>query len=280
MSVIALVGAGGKMGCRIADNLKTTDHDVHYVEIAEQGVANLSRRGLSVTPLETALREVEAVILAVPDVAIRTVTARIVPQLPAGAMLIVLDPAAPYSGVLPDRADITYLVTHPCHPPVINDETDPEARRDFFGGIRAKQNVVCALMQGPESDYRKGERIVRQIFAPVVKVHRITVEQMAILEPAMAETVTATLMVAIREALDEAVRAGVPEEAARDFMLGHINANLGILFGLIDAEFSDGAKQAIARAKQVLLQPDWKKVFDIESIRQETKAITDGISRS
>ena len=96
----------------------------------------------------------------------------------------------------------------------------------------------------------------------------------------MAETVTATLMVAIREALDEAVRAGVPEEAARDFMLGHINANLGILFGLIDAEFSDGAKQAIARAKQVLLQPDWKKVFDIESIRQETKAITDGISRS
>ena len=38
---------------------------------------------------------------------------------------------------LPERADLTYFVTHPCHPPLFNDETDPAAKRDFFGGVAA-----------------------------------------------------------------------------------------------------------------------------------------------
>ncbi len=72
-----------------------------------------------------------------------------------------LDPAAPHGGELPEREDISYFVVHPCHPPVVNDETDPETRRDFFGGTKAKQNLVCALMQGPEEDYAQGEAMSR-----------------------------------------------------------------------------------------------------------------------
>ena len=122
-------------------------------------------------------------------------------------MVICLDPAAPYGGELPERPDISYFVTHPCHPPIVNDEVEPEARRDMFGG-RAKQHIVCALMQGPEGDYERGARIAQRMFAPVMQAHRVTVEQMAILEPALAETVVLTCMVVIREAVDEAIRRG------------------------------------------------------------------------
>ena len=159
------------------------------------------------------------------------IAGEVVPLMKPGAMLIGLDPAAPHAGVLPIREDLTYFFAHPCHPPVFNDETDPEARRDYFGGIKAKQNIVCALMQGPEADYARGEAIARAMYAPVMRSHRVTVEQMAILEPALVETTAATCITIIKEAMDEAIRRGVPAEAARDFLLGHINIELAIVFG-------------------------------------------------
>ena len=277
MTAIALFGAAGKIGTRIANRLKdATEYRTLYIEAGEAGEARLRARGFTPTPREEAVREADVVILAVPDTLIGTVAADVVPALKPGAMVICLDPAAPHGGELPEREDITYFVTHPCHPPVVNDEVDPEARRDFYGGIKARQNVVCALMQGPESDYAKGEQIVRKMFAPVMNVHRVTVEQMALLEPAMAETVTLTCMFVMREAMDEVVRRGVPAEAARDFLLGHININVGILFGYLDAQFSDGARLAVVRAKEHIFQPDWKQVFEPENVLNEVKAIVQG----
>ena len=73
-------------------------------------------------------------------------------------MVMMLDAAAPFAGHLPKRDDLVYFVTHPCHPPVFNDETDLDAKRDYFGGIAAKQHIVCSLMQGPDSAYALGER--------------------------------------------------------------------------------------------------------------------------
>ncbi|HLH02955.1 MAG TPA: phosphogluconate dehydrogenase C-terminal domain-containing protein [Bryobacteraceae bacterium] len=271
---IAVFGAGGKMGCRIAENLRRSEHNLLYVEISAAGIERLHARGLEITPHDQAVAAADIAILALPDALIGSIAPSIVSGLRSGAMVICLDPAAPYSGDLPERADITYFVTHPCHPPVVNDETDPEARRDFFGAIRARQNIVCALMQGPESDYAVGEAICREMFAPVMKAHRVTVEQMAILEPALSETVVATCMVVIKEAIDEAVERGVPEEAARDFILGHINIDIGILFGYVGSPFSDGALLAIERGKKFLLQPDWKRVFEPENVLGEIKAIT------
>ena len=38
---------------------------------------------------------------------------------------------------------------------------------DDVGGAAAKQHIVCALMQGPDSAYALGEKIGRTIYAPV-----------------------------------------------------------------------------------------------------------------
>ncbi len=149
-----------------------------------------------------------------------------------------------------------------------------DARRDFFGSGLAKQAIVCALMQGPESDYARGEELASRIFGPVLRSHRVTLEQMAMLEPVLTETVCATCLTVIREAMDEAIRLGVPPAAARDFLMGHINIELAILFDEIDWEFSAGAKQAIKDAEKILFQPDWKKVFEPEHIRESVLSIT------
>jgi hypothetical protein len=76
-----------------------------------------------------------------------------------GTMVVSSMPPLPHAGHLPERADITYFVTHPCHPPIFNDETDPAAKADHFGGIAAKQHIVNALMQGPEAHYALGEEV-------------------------------------------------------------------------------------------------------------------------
>jgi len=139
---VALMGAGGKMGCRITDNLsRNPDYTMFYVEISEAGIANLRQRSLSPTPQDEALAQAEVVILAVPDRLIGRIAHEIVPKLNRETMVIGLDPAAAYAGVMPERADITYFVSHPCHPPVFHDETTPEARTDWFGGVYAKQDI-------------------------------------------------------------------------------------------------------------------------------------------
>ena len=275
MATIVLLGAGGKMGCRIADNLMRLDeYRMRYVEIGEPGLARLRERGLEPTPLDEALTEADAVILAVPDNRIGPIARVIVPKLKPGTVVIGLDPAAPYSGMLPDREDIAYFIAHPCHPPVFNDECDPEARRDYFGGVKARQNIVCTLMQGRDEDYARGEAIARAMFAPVMKAHRVTVEQMAILEPVLVETTAATCITIIKEAMDEAIRRGVPAEAARDFLLGHINIELAIVFGEAGNPFSDGALKAIERARSIIFRPDWKRVFEPEDLRESIALIT------
>jgi hypothetical protein len=279
MTTIALFGAAGKMGMRITRRLKeTTRYTILYVESGEAGIERLRANGCKPSSLEEAVPQAEVVILAVPDKLLGFVSHDVVPRLKPGAMVICLDPAAPWGGELAQRSDISYFVCHPCHPPVVNDETDPEARLDFFGAIKAKQHVVAALMQGPEVDYARGEEVVRVIFAPVMNVYRVTVEQMAILEPALSETVVLTCMVIMTEAIEEAVKQGVPPEAARQFVLGHMNVNIGILFKYIDAQLSDGAKMAVARARSRLFQPDWKDIFKRENVMAEVKAITQGIT--
>ena len=279
MLKIALMGAGGKMGSRITDNIKDLPaYEVAYVEISEAGIANLSSRGLSTTPQAEALADADAIIMALPDKIIGRLAQDIVPAAKPGAMIIGLDPAAAYAEVLPIRDDLTYFVTHPCHPPLFHDEVTQEARTDWFGGIHAKQHIVCALHHGPEEDYAKGDAIARDIYAPVMNSYRVTVEQMAILEPALVETFSATLITAIREALDKAIEMGVPEEAAREFLFGHIRIELAILFDFAGFPFSDGAKLAIRNAYGKIFQPDWKEqIMSLPALKQSVAEITDSL---
>jgi hypothetical protein len=273
---IALFGAAGKMGSRISQALRdNAQYRLACVEVGAAARARLREQGLEPWPAEDAVRDADAVILAVPDVYIGSVAAQVVPGLKAGAMIVCLDPAAPYGGELPARDDVTYFVTHPCHPSLANKDLPREALEDYFGGV-APQALVCALMQGPEEDYARGEALVSDMFAPVSNVYRITVEQMALLEPAMAETVALTCLTVVKEAVDEVIARGVPAAAATDFILGHLNVSIAILFGLIDAEVSDGARLAVERAKTTIFQPDWKRVFEPADVMSQVKAITSG----
>ena len=78
---------------------------------------------------------------------------------------------------------------------------------------------------------------------------------MALLEPAMAETVGIALIMALREALEEVVKRGVPRAAAEDFLYGHIKVPLGIAFERVDFPFSDGAKLIAEFGRQRILRP-------------------------
>lgn len=275
MTVIALFGAGGKMGCRLSANLKDSIFEVRHVEVSEAGRSRLKDElSIDCVPVEMALLGADAVILAVPDVLVKKIASQIEVQLKPGVMVVTLDAAAPFAGHLPERSDLTYFVTHPCHPPIFNDEIEMAAKRDYFGGSAAQQHIVCALMQGPETAYALGEQIARQIYAPVLRSHRVTVDQMALLEPGLSETVIASLLDVMREAMDEVVARGVPKQAARDFLLGHLNILAAVTFGEIDGVFSDACNKAIQFGKPVLMRDDWKKVFEPAEIVASIKRIT------
>ncbi|TCS61521.1 coenzyme F420-dependent NADP oxidoreductase-like protein [Primorskyibacter sedentarius] len=275
MTKIALFGAGGKMGVRSARNLLNTDFDVAHVEISEAGQKRLKDEiGKDCVPAEEALKGAEVVLLAVPDTAIKAVSHAIIDKVDPGAVVICLDAAGPFAGHLPTREDVSYFITHPCHPPIFNDENTPEGRNDHFGGIAAKQGIVNALMQGPDEHYALGEAVGKAIYAPVIRSHRVTVDQMALLEPGLSETVCASLLLVMKDAMDEVVARGVPEAAARDFLLGHMNILAAVTFGHIDGVFSDACYKAIENGTPMLMKDDWKRVFEPEEIAASIQRIT------
>jgi hypothetical protein len=274
MTTVALIGAGGKMGRRITDNMKKQQaYRMLHVEIAPPAIVDLARRGVTPVAAGEAVPAADCIVFAVPDNRLPAISAEIVPLMRPGALAVCLDPAAPCAGRVHLRPDVACFVTHPCHPPVFNDETDLEAKRDFFGGVKAKQDIVCALLQGTEADYERGVALCRTLFAPVMNAFRITVEQMAILEPALAETTSAPAVMMIKEGLDEAIRRGVPAEAARAFLMGHVNIQLAITFGEIDTRYSDGALKMLREAQDKLFRPDWKRVFEPEDVRAQLESI-------
>ena len=275
---LTLLGAGGKMGCRVTDHLK--DHSGYrmlYVETGELGLANLRERGVSPTPRDEAVQAADAVILALPDRLLGRVAHEVVPMMRPSCLVITLDPAAAHAGELPARPDISYFVSHPCHPSVFDHFQTEAEINDFFGSTHARQAIVCALMQGPEEHYSLGERIACDFYAPVTRSHRVTVEQMAILEPAMSETCGIALVLALREVLEETVRRGVPRAAAEDFMYGHIKVELGIGFGRVGFPFSDGAKLIGEYGRRRIFADGWlRKLFEPQSVKDQVRMIVDG----
>lgn len=272
---IALVGAGGKMGCRLTDNfLKHSEYDVAYLEISPPCIEKLRERGVSTTPHEKAIPGADVVILAVPDVAIGKISDELIPAMKPGALVITLDPAAPLDGVIHMRDDLGYVIAHPCHPSVFNWEPTEKAFRDFYGGISAKQSIVVALMHGSEDHYKLGEKISQDMYAPIHHTHRITLEQMAMLEPAMVETLAQTCMEVVKEGYDRIVKQGVPEAAARDFVLGHLRIQIAVLFKEVNGTFSDAAYKISKRAKPILFRDNWQRIFEMDDIREQVRDIT------
>ena len=132
---IALLGAGGKMGCRITDNLKDSEYWVLYVEVSEAGIERLRQRGLSTTPQAEALGEADVVILALPDKLIGDLAPAIVTELKSGAIVVCLDPAAPF-------------IQNPADGP---DGDEPQSRRSHekSGDLRQQHVPAEALHASP-----------------------------------------------------------------------------------------------------------------------------------
>ncbi|HAX99560.1 MAG TPA: semialdehyde dehydrogenase [Candidatus Atribacteria bacterium] len=274
MKEIALMGAGGKMGQRIVTKLNVhPEYKVYCVEVDPNKIALLEKMGAEVTSQDEALKKADVVILAVPDRIIGQIAEEIIPKFKSQTLLVGLDPAAFFAKVVPIRQDIGYFVVHPCHPPLFGEETSPEALNDWFGGT-AKQDIVCALVHGSEKDYLTGEGLAKNMFSPVRKAHRITLEQMVLLEPALCETFTLSLVDAIREGFEEVVKMGVPPDAVLGFLWGHLRIELGIVFGMAGFPVSDGAKLAMQKGKELIFCPDWKeKIFDIKNIEKSVVEI-------
>jgi len=280
MTKVALLGAGGKMGVRLAQNLKPTRFEIDHVEVSEAGRKRLlDEVGVeAVTDGDNAISDADVVLMAVPDRLIGKIAHDFVDKLKPGAAVIVLDAAAPYAGEMPEREDVTYFCTHPCHPHILEVQETKEAQEDYFGGIAAPQGIVCALIQGPEEHYALCEEIAKIIYAPVARSHRCSLQDIAVLEPALSETVAATMSLALREATDRAVSLGVPEAAAHDFILGHLKIELAIAFGIFpEGKFSDGALMAIDKAKSVIFKEDWlDQVFSLEAVKRSVEEICAG----
>ncbi|WP_156252884.1 phosphogluconate dehydrogenase C-terminal domain-containing protein [Pseudactinotalea terrae] len=257
---IALIGAGGKMGFRAGDNLVETDHRVLWVESSETGQQALAAVGRTVAPGTEAVADADVVILAVPDRALGPVSRELVPHCTSGAIVLTLDPAAAYAGLLAERDDVVYASAHPCHPSVFLQRSTPEEWADTFGGIAAPQDAIASVESDRQQDRDNVEAVVRAIYAPVIDVHWVTLKQLAQLEPTLVETVACMIGGLLNEALQETVKLGVPEAAARSILLGH--TQVALANGLRgDNPFSDACLIAMDYGRESIIKDDWKKIF-------------------
>ncbi len=265
--VVSVVGAAGKMGSRVATKIPKAKYDVLFCEEGE-GKNKIFEMGVSPTEIIEAIPKSDLVVLAIPDSKIGEVSQIIVPSMKSNATMILLDPAAAYAGELITREDCCFVVMHPCHPSLFRDWNTPQERDDLFGGEASSQDIVIALIKGSETSFEIAKQICTEMFAPVGNVHRITVDQMALLEPAATEVIAATAVCIMKEAMNEAIKRGVPENAARAFMLGHIQVELAIIFGRIPGKFSDAADLAVELGRTLVFKSNWKDVFRQETLKK------------
>lgn len=275
---VTVIGAGGTAGSFIVDRLLKGNYNVLLCEKGE-GIKKLRERGFEPSEVEEAIPVSDVVIMAVPDDKIGEVSKAIVPMMKEDAIMILLDAAAAYIGDVYLRGDCTFIIAHPCHPQLFREYETPEAYRDFFGGV-AKQDIVIALLQGRSEKLEVAERICREIFAPVVNCYRLNVDQIAILEPIASEIVVGAASYLMRESLNEVVNLGVPEDAARSFLLGHIRILLAVLFGETHHRISKAAENAIRYGCDRILKPDWREVFDRKEMKNIIRRILYSFSDS
>ena len=67
MTKVAVLGAGGKMGYRVSNNLKGSSYDVSHIEVSEAGRNRLKELSITCVDADVALPQADVVILAIPD---------------------------------------------------------------------------------------------------------------------------------------------------------------------------------------------------------------------
>lgn len=280
MVAVTIMGAGGAMGRRITRSLINLEgYQLRFVEPAERGRQLMADEfGTTATELDEAVKGADVVVLAVPDRIVGPIAADLVPRMEPGCCLLSLDPAAAHAGRVPYRDDISYYVMHPTHPPLYDllAEEDPKARRDFWGGGLAHQALVWAKAWGDEDRAEMIHQLCRAMFAPISRSHRITVDQMALLEPAMSESVTNACLELMKQTRERVKQAGVPGGAVDDFFMGHLQIAISLIFDQLDWKLSEGAVKAAHEAQSVLFKDDWYRILDPAEVQRSTRSITGG----
>lgn len=262
LKTITVIGAGGKMGMRISANLQRSDYQVFYCENSPQAQAQISAQGREISDAASVVPLSDVVILAVPDIVLGKVSETVVPQMKRDAVLLTLDPAAAYANLIAQRDDIEYAVTHPCHPSVFLQRYTKEEHEDAFGGVAAIQHIAAAWENGSDAQRAELAKVINVMYGPVDQVHWVTVTQLAYLEPTLVETVACMVGAFMKEALDETVKhSGVPEEAAKAMLYGHIQIALAVAFRATNP-FSDACMIAMEYGREKIVKPDWKQIFD------------------
>lgn len=262
LKTLTVIGAGGKMGMRISANFQKSDYQVFYCENSSAAQQQVTQQGRELSDAASVVPLSDVVILAVPDIVLGKVSEAVVPQMKAGAVLLTLDPAAAYANLIFQRDDIEYAVAHPCHPSVFLERYTKEEHADAFGGIAAIQHVAAAYEAGSEAQRAELSKVISVMYGPVEQVHWVTVTQLAYLEPTLVETVACMVGAFMKEALDETVKhSGVPEEAAKAMLYGHIQIALAVAFRATNP-FSDACMIAMEYGREKIVKPDWKQIFD------------------
>ncbi|MXP52520.1 MULTISPECIES: phosphogluconate dehydrogenase C-terminal domain-containing protein [unclassified Pantoea] len=262
LKTITVIGAGGKMGMRISANFQKSDYQVFYVENSPKAQEQVTAQGRELSDAASVVPVSDVVILAVPDIVLGKVSEGVVPQMKAGAILLTLDPAAAYANLIAHRDGIEYAVAHPCHPSVFLERYTKEEHADAFGGIAAVQHVAASYETGTDAQKAELSKVISVMYGPVEEVHWVTVTQLAYLEPTLVETVACMVGAFMKEALDETVKhSGVPEEAAKAMLYGHIQIALAVAFRATNP-FSDACMIAMEYGREKIVKPDWKQIFD------------------
>ena len=263
--VVSVIGAAGKMGTRVTNNLAKHPDDVEllFCEASEAGIASIKARGFSTVPAEVAVPKSDIVVLAVPDVIIKKVSVGIVGMMTPGSTLIILDPAAAVAKELELRDDCSFVVSHPCHPSYFMDQDTPEARHDYFGGIAGKQDIVMAKIQGDDKNFDNARKISEWMFAPVANSYVMGIRDIAFLEPTLVEILGASTLYAMAETVNEAERRGISRDAAVSFLTGHINILSAVFLGKMgNVQVSDACKVAVQLGNRLVLRDDWKRIWE------------------
>ncbi|KTS18783.1 phosphogluconate dehydrogenase C-terminal domain-containing protein [Pantoea dispersa] len=266
LKTITVIGAGGKMGMRISANLQHSAYQVFYCENSPQAQQQVTAQGRELSDAASVVPLSDVVILAVPDIVLGKVSQSVVPQMQSGAVLLTLDPAAAYANLIAQRDDIEYAVAHPCHPSVFLARYTKEEHADAFGGVAAVQHVAAAWESGSAEQKAELSKVISVMYGPVDQVHWVTVTQLAYLEPTLVETVACMVGAFMKEALDETVKhSGVPEEAAKAMLYGHIQIALAVAFRATNP-FSDACMIAMEYGREKIIKPDWKQIFDQQEL--------------
>jgi D-apionate oxidoisomerase len=95
MTVITILGAGGKMGNRVTQPLlDTKKYELRFVEKSEAGQARIREAGNTVMELDDALKGTDVVIFTTPDALVRQISDEVVPKLDPGTKILFLGPCS------------------------------------------------------------------------------------------------------------------------------------------------------------------------------------------